>query len=379
MATQAGYSAAKSSGRDGRTSGSGSTSGGSRRPGAAGCHRVSRGGPHACSRSSQSARTAGSRPTIVDTVRPRRSSRSANAAASSAPASTGTRFAPTWQAATRSPSTYRPHTSPPSSRGSSRVERARCAANTLTVGWRSVSARNSATSGHPAGAPRTASSSARREPTRDDGLPRLTRVKPCDVARAAAGGRRPPRRRAGRPRSGPRWSSGCRRPCRTPPRARSTSDDGMDVVHLGLTAGRPWDLVLDVAGGKGAARRWPVLLHHVRRGGRVAVRLPGRARGPSQRTVRRGPGRPGSGLEAPTPGRDPRDNPERDLAALAASAADLAIEDGWLRRNQRRGHPGQGPRGRRRRLPRGPTGAGRVLTTILPGCASPRVPSPGQR
>ena len=36
-------------------------------------------------------------------------------------------------------------------------------------------------------------------------------------------------------------------------------------------------------------------------------------------------------VEPPTPGRDPRGNPERDLAALAASARDLRIEDGWLR------------------------------------------------
>ena len=103
----------------------------------------------------------------------------------------------------------------------------------------------------------------------------------------------------------------------------------MDAVHLALTAGRPWDLVLDVAAGKGAARRWPVLLHHVRRGGRVAVRLPGKP-GPVAASVAKVRDAQATGVEAPTPGRDPRDNPERDLAALAASAADLAIDDGWL-------------------------------------------------
>ncbi len=107
-------------------------------------------------------------------------------------------------------------------------------------------------------------------------------------------------------------------------------EEGMDAVHLGLTRGRPWDLVLDLAGGKGTARRWPVLLHHVRRGGAVAVRLPGRAK-PLERTVRRVLEAQAAGVEAPTPGRDPRDNPERDLAALAASARDLRLEDGWLR------------------------------------------------
>jgi capsular polysaccharide biosynthesis protein len=107
-------------------------------------------------------------------------------------------------------------------------------------------------------------------------------------------------------------------------------EDGMDAVHLALAAGRPWDLVLDVAGGKGAAHRWPVHLHHVRRGGAVAVRLPGRPK-PLERSVREVLAAQAAGVEAPAPGRDPRDNPERDLAALAASAGDLRVEDGWLR------------------------------------------------
>ena len=38
-----------------------------------------------------------------------------------------------------------------------------------------------------------------------------------------------------------------------------------------------------------------------------------------------------AGAEPPTPGRDLRDNPERDVAALAASTTDLRVRDGWLR------------------------------------------------
>jgi capsular polysaccharide biosynthesis protein len=106
--------------------------------------------------------------------------------------------------------------------------------------------------------------------------------------------------------------------------------DGMDAVHLALTAGRPWDLVLDVAAGKGAAGRWPVLLHHLRRGGSLAVRLPGRP--PSlERSVAAVATARRAGLDPPSPGRDPRENPERDLAALAASVDGLRIADGWLR------------------------------------------------
>ncbi|MBF4770092.1 glycosyltransferase family 61 protein [Nocardioides agariphilus] len=107
-------------------------------------------------------------------------------------------------------------------------------------------------------------------------------------------------------------------------------DEEMSSVHLALTAGRPWDLVLDVAGGKGAARRWPNLLHHVRCGGQVAVRVPDEATqlGASLAEIRAAQQ---AGAAAPTPGRDLRDNAERDLAALAASTHDVHVSDGWLR------------------------------------------------
>jgi capsular polysaccharide biosynthesis protein len=107
-------------------------------------------------------------------------------------------------------------------------------------------------------------------------------------------------------------------------------DEGMDPLHVALTAGRPWDLVLDVAAGQGAVQRWPVLMHHVRRGGSLALRLPGRP-GPVRRSVAEVLAAQRAGPVTPTPGRDTRDNPERDLAALAATAAALRLEDGWLR------------------------------------------------
>ena len=107
-------------------------------------------------------------------------------------------------------------------------------------------------------------------------------------------------------------------------------DEGMDAVHLALTAGPSWDLVLDVAAGKGTAKRWPVLLFHVRRGGHLAVRLPDASR-PVEDSVTDVAAARRAGAEPPEPGRDLRDNPERDLAALAASTTDLRVRDGWLR------------------------------------------------
>ncbi len=105
--------------------------------------------------------------------------------------------------------------------------------------------------------------------------------------------------------------------------------EGMPATHLALTVGRPWHLVLDLARGRGAARRWPGLLHQLVPGGTLAVALPGRAR-PLEKSVARVRAAQAQDVAAPTPGRDPRDNRERDLAALAASAGDLRIEDGWL-------------------------------------------------
>jgi capsular polysaccharide biosynthesis protein len=114
-------------------------------------------------------------------------------------------------------------------------------------------------------------------------------------------------------------------------------DAGMDAVHLALAAGRPWDLVLDVAAGKGTAKRWPVLLHHVRRGGNLAVQVPDSS-GPLEDSVADVDAARRAGAEPPTPGRDLRDNPERDVAALAASTTALGtllpilrVRDGWLR------------------------------------------------
>ena len=136
------------------------------------------------------------------------------------------------------------------------------------------------------------------------------------------------------------------------------ASDGMDALHLALTAGRPWDLVLDVAAGKGAARRWPVLLHHVRRGGRLALRLPGEP-GPVTESVAQVHEAQAAGAEPPTPGRDPRDNPDRDLAALAASVADLADRQRLVARNQPDGDA-------RRRCPR---------RTPTPSCGRGRKPA----
>jgi len=155
-------------------------------------------------------------------------------------------------------------------------------------------------------------------------------VKPVDVARAALAGTPSPR--VALVLRGDRRGLLERLAAALPHADISAldADEGMDAVHLALTAGRPWDLVLDVAGGKSTSRRWPVLLHHVRRGGALAVRLPGNP-GPLRTSVREVLAAQQAGAEPPTPGRDPRDNLERDLAALASAAADLRVEGGWLR------------------------------------------------
>jgi capsular polysaccharide biosynthesis protein len=139
--------------------------------------------------------------------------------------------------------------------------------------------------------------------------------------------------------------------------------DGMDALHLALTAGRPWDLVLDTAAGKGTARRWPVLLHHVRRGGKLAVRVPGTPR-PLEKSVLDVVASRRAGAHAPEPGRDHRDNPERDLAALAASAADLRVRDGWLRATSAVDTLAKVPEADADRFLRARPTAGHTLTTI---------------
>ena len=138
---------------------------------------------------------------------------------------------------------------------------------------------------------------------------------------------------------------------------------GLDDVHLALTAGRPWDLVLDVAGGGGAARRWPVLLHHVRPGGGLAVRVPARSAA-LERSVAEVREAQQAEVLAPAPGRDPRDNAERDVAALAASASDLRIEDGWLRATQSVGTLAKVPEADADAFLAARPEAGRVLTTV---------------
>jgi len=105
--------------------------------------------------------------------------------------------------------------------------------------------------------------------------------------------------------------------------------EGLDRLHLALTAGRPWDLMLDVAGGPGTAHRWPELLLQVRVGGSLVVRLPSDTAAVEE-SVGRVRVAQETHAEAPRPGRDTRGNVERDLAALAASAGDLRIEEGFL-------------------------------------------------
>ena len=108
-----------------RTSGSGAMSGAAAISRCGWFQRISRGVPHPRATEFQKTCTASCGPTMVETVRPRVSARSAKARASSAVAWTGTRLAPTWQAARSSPSSKRPHISPPSQRGSRVVVRAR--------------------------------------------------------------------------------------------------------------------------------------------------------------------------------------------------------------------------------------------------------------
>ncbi len=206
-------------------------------------------------------------------------------------------------------------------------------------------------------------------------------MKPVDVARCRSRGRRGSAAGGGDARV-PRRACSTGSRAALPdgrPRSPSTLDDGMDSVHLGLTVGRPWDLVLDVAGGKGAARRWAVLLHHVRRGGAVAVRLPGRPE-PLERSVRRRAGRPG-------------ERPSRRRPRAATSAATpSATWPPWRRRPATSGsstagcaRPTTSPPSPRcpssRPTPSSPArpGAGRVLTTPAGSALRLACRRPGQR
>ena len=101
------------------------------------------------------------------------------------------------------------------------------------------------------------------------------------------------------------------------------AEAGLDSLHLALAAGRPWDLILDVAAGR-VARRWQVLLHHVRRGGSLAVRLSGPARAVQQdvnatRTAR------AAGLGAAPHGRSKRRNSSRRHHPSGSSTTELRI------------------------------------------------------
>ena len=115
-----GQQRSSSSGRTGRTRGSGAIAGG---PSMAmsGCRgRWSRGGPQAGARRSQSGSTDDAVPTIVEHRRPARRARSAKAAAAarSAPGTAnGIRLAPARQTASRSPPLPNPHSGAPSDAG----------------------------------------------------------------------------------------------------------------------------------------------------------------------------------------------------------------------------------------------------------------------
>ena len=115
-------------------------------------------------------------------------------------------------------------------------------------------------------------------------------------------------------------------------RLRVQRSAGPVVLHDALTGDGHADAVVDLARGPGAAARLGVLAAHLRRGGVLAVALPRRP----------APARPlldlvaelqalqVAGLDPPARRRDLRAHLERDRHALAASLADLRVDDGLL-------------------------------------------------
>ena len=110
---------------------------------------------------------------------------------------------------------------------------------------------------------------------------------------------------------------------------RHEPDVRVGRLHQLLAAHTHADAVVDLARGRGATDRLPMLLAHARRGGVVLVALPPR-QGPRARLlalvdeVRRL--RAGE-LDPPARRRDDRQDAEQDLHALAASIGDLTIDD----------------------------------------------------
>src|SRR6478735_7365027 len=302
--------------------------------------RISRGVPQPRATEFQNAWTACWGPTMVETVRPRVRARSANARASSTLACTGTRLAPTWQAATSSPSSKRPHTSPPSQRGSRVVVRARWSTKTFTTGSRPASAKKASRSGGPRGRTpwrvvSTRGAYAALGPTgsRSYSAARGDRVVRVDVVRVTI--------------PVPSSRGGC-------------PDRGRGCLEAARAAARP---------GHHHSRPRPADLAAARRGGRLragrrAVRRPrrGRTRRLRARAVhprRHGPRRRGEDRPPPRgqgPARSPDRGPATDPArgprgrpALRRLPGRPPADEGVHRR------PDQGPRGGvRQPLPRDP-------------------------
>jgi capsular polysaccharide biosynthesis protein len=99
---------------------------------------------------------------------------------------------------------------------------------------------------------------------------------------------------------------------------------GIEDLHLALAAHGPYDLVLDLAGGAGAGRRFRALFFHARAGGSVVVRRPPAENddlAPYLESAMSLNGR----AEPPTRPFDPRPRDEVDLHALAASLVDVRV------------------------------------------------------
>lgn len=104
--------------------------------------------------------------------------------------------------------------------------------------------------------------------------------------------------------------------------------DGLDRLHLGLAVAAPYDLVVDLAGGAQADRRFRTELFHLRPGGTAVVRLPD---DPSLTDLLADVQdlRASGELQPPTIGKDKRPGKVRDLHALAASVGDVEVRDGY--------------------------------------------------
>jgi capsular polysaccharide biosynthesis protein len=105
--------------------------------------------------------------------------------------------------------------------------------------------------------------------------------------------------------------------------------EGRGERHLALAAAGPMDLIVDLAGGAGAPRRYRAQLFHLRVGGTMLTRIP-RSGALLRQLEEVQELRASDALRPPTRGHEARPMPERDRHAFAASFKRLEVRGGFV-------------------------------------------------